>query len=121
MNQLTLYCTLQGIDFPNVQIVCTVGLPTTTVDALQRGGRAFRNSTRDALFLIFYEPWVNDIALESYKDGDALDPDRPRKALKENSQRRDRAPFSSISLVKNKKCVRGHFAHYLDDKSAEGQ
>jgi len=27
-----------GVDFPNVKIVCTAGLPETIVDALQRGG-----------------------------------------------------------------------------------
>ena len=64
-----------GVDFPNVKIVCTVGLPTTTINILQRGGRAFRNSTEDALFVIFYEPWLNDINLNKYNDGDPLDPD----------------------------------------------
>ena len=26
---------MQGVDFPDVQIVCQVGLPSTTVDTLQ--------------------------------------------------------------------------------------
>jgi superfamily II DNA/RNA helicase len=40
----------QGIDFPNVKIVCTAGLPTTVVEALQRGGRTIRIGDEDALF-----------------------------------------------------------------------
>ncbi|KAF9484311.1 P-loop containing nucleoside triphosphate hydrolase protein [Pholiota conissans] len=42
-----------GVDFPNVKIVCTVDLPSTIVDALQRGGRA---NTRKALTLIVLAP-----------------------------------------------------------------
>ena len=36
-----------------MKIVCTVGLPATNVDALQRGGRAIQQSNDDALFVIF--------------------------------------------------------------------
>jgi superfamily II DNA or RNA helicase len=66
---------LQGVDFPDVKIVCIAGLPGTTVDTLQRAGRALRNSDEDALFVVFYDPWVTDISLDEYKDGDLLDPD----------------------------------------------
>ncbi|KAH9009895.1 P-loop containing nucleoside triphosphate hydrolase protein [Lactarius hengduanensis] len=37
-----------GVDFPDVKIVCTAGLPANMVDILQRGGRALRNSSEDA-------------------------------------------------------------------------
>jgi hypothetical protein len=76
--------------------VCTVGLPGTTVDTLQRAGRAFRNSDVDALFVIFYEPWVQDISLGKYDNGDQTDPDRPRGQLKLHAQQRDRAPLSLL-------------------------
>jgi hypothetical protein len=98
-----------------VKIVCTVGLPATIVDALQRGGRAVRRTSDDALFVIFYEAWVLDIDLADYNIGDLLDPDRPRKGLHDNSQRRDRAPYSSVKLIQGKTCLRTFFADYLGD------
>lgn len=101
--------------------MCTVGLPTTTVDTLQRGGRAFCNSAKDALFVIFYERWVNELDLDSFKDGDHSDPDRPRTKLKPNSPRRERAPFSSVMLVRSKRCIHRYFTEYLADKSSEGE
>jgi superfamily II DNA or RNA helicase len=106
---------LKGVDFPNVKIVCTVGLPATIVDALQRGGRAIRRTNNDALFVIFYESWVLDVNLDDYSTGDLLDPDRPRKDLHDNSQRRDRAPYSSVKLIQDKMCLRNFFADYLGD------
>lgn len=110
----------QGVDFPDVKIVCTAGLPGTTVDTLQRAGRALRNSDEDALFVIFYDPWVNDISPDEYKDGDSSDPDRPRSQLRPNSQRRDRIPLSSLNLVKCATCLRVQFANYLNDTSQAG-
>ena len=100
--------------------MCTVGLPSTTVDTLQRGGRAFRNSNKNALFVVFYEPWVHEIDLDLYNNGNNLDPDQPRTKLKPNSQHRERAPYSSMMLVRRKRCIRCHFADYLADKSPEG-
>jgi hypothetical protein len=102
-----------------VKIVCTVGLPTTIVDGLQRGGRAIRQSNEDALFVIFYEHWVLDINLENYT-GDPLDPDRPRTELRDNSHRRDRAPYSSVKLIQGKMCIRAFFSDYLNDKLPGG-
>jgi hypothetical protein len=98
-----------------VKIVCNVGLPATIVDALQRGGRAIRQSDDDALFVIFYEPWVLDIDLDDYSTGNILDPDRPRKDLHDNSLRRDRAPYFSVKLIQDKICLRKSFADYLGD------
>jgi hypothetical protein len=94
------------VDLPNVKIVCTAGLPETIVDALQRGGRAIQiASTEDALFVVFYDPWVTDIKLDDYKNGNILDPDRPRHEIHEKSSRRDRAPFYSVLLVKCEECL----------------
>ncbi|KDR79157.1 hypothetical protein GALMADRAFT_63303 [Galerina marginata CBS 339.88] len=111
-----------GIDFPNVKIVCTVGLPTNIVDALQRGGRAIRTGDEHALFVVFYEPWALEINLEDYLDTNRSngidDPDRPRDKLKVNSQRRERAPYSSVRLVQRPTCLRQFYAEYLNDHSA---
>ena len=108
------------MDFPNVKIVCTVGLPSTTTDTLQRGGRAFRNSTEDALFVIFYEPWIEEISLDDFKNFDATDLDRPRMPLKANSQRRERAPFYSVKICQEISCTRKGFANYLGDELTDG-
>jgi len=70
-----------------------------------------------------YEPWVDEIALEEFSNGDILDPDRPRGILKATAKRRERAAFSSVGLIKCKedcKCIRQFFADYLGDASAEG-
>jgi hypothetical protein len=90
------------------------------VDVLQRAGRALRNSNEDALFIIFYEPWVNDISLDEYNEGNIDDPDRPRGPLKTRSQRRERTPYSCLKLVKSTTCLRAEFASYLGDQSSAG-
>ncbi|KAH9017400.1 P-loop containing nucleoside triphosphate hydrolase protein [Lactarius hengduanensis] len=75
-----------GVDFPDVKIVCTAGLPGTMVDVLQRAGRALCNSNEDALFIVFYESWAHELSLDEYSEGDLGDPDRPRSTLKPSSQ-----------------------------------
>ena len=70
-------------------MVCTAGLPSTTIDTLQCGGRAYRNSAEDALFVIFYDPWVHDINPSEFTSFDPADLDRPRTMLKPNSPRRE--------------------------------
>ena len=35
---------VQGVDFPHVDIVCSVGVPPSIVEALQRGGRGGRKT-----------------------------------------------------------------------------
>jgi len=49
---------MKGVDFPNVKIECTAGLPSTTVGALQRAGRALRASMEMALFVLFDKAWT---------------------------------------------------------------
>ncbi|KAH9029568.1 P-loop containing nucleoside triphosphate hydrolase protein [Lactarius hengduanensis] len=75
-----------GVDFPDVKIVCTVGLPGTTVDTLQRAGCALQNSDDHAFFIIFHEPWVHELSLSEYSEGDLSDPDRPRGQLRSHAQ-----------------------------------
>ena len=53
--------------------------------------------------------------------GDLSDPDRPRHDLKPNSQRRERAPYSLLALIKSRLCIRHYFANYLGDKSPDGK
>lgn len=113
---------IEGIDFPNVKIVCTAGLLSTIVDALQRGRRAIRIvSVEPALFVVFYDPWALEIKQEEYIYGSPEDPDRPRKEQKETSLRRDRAPFSSLQLVQTLDCLRAFYVNYLADNAPEGK
>lgn len=102
--------------------MCTAGLPSTIVDALQRGGRAIRTGNEDALFVIFYESWALEINPEEYNEGKYLhDPDRPRQDLRPSSQRRERAPYSSLRLVQSSTCIREYFAQYLNDTTESGK
>ncbi len=61
------------------------------------------------------------MTLESYKDGDILDPDRRETCSKQIPRGVIVPPLSSVTLVKKKKCIRRHFAGYLDDTSIEGK
>ena len=115
---LLIYC--KGVDFPDVKIVCTAGLSGSIVDILQRGGCAMRNSDNDALFVIFYEPWVHEISLDEHSEGNLGNPDRPRGPLKSSSQRRDCALFSCLKLVQGTHCLHAKFASYLEDTSQSG-
>ncbi|KAN0128795.1 hypothetical protein V8E53_013382 [Lactarius tabidus] len=96
-----------GVDFLDIKIICTAGLPSMMVDILQCGGRALHNSQDDALFIILYKHWVHDILLDEYNKGDMGDPDCPRAKLKSSSQQYEHVPFSCLKL----------FSSYLDDTS----
>lgn len=116
----------KGVDFPNVEIVCNVGLPPTGVDAIQRGGRGGRAQGSEALFVIFYEPWVADIPLKEYfnreKKMDETDPDRPREKLKSWANRKKRAPYSMVKMIQSDDCIRFYLnIIYLNDHSDEGE
>ncbi|KAJ8077664.1 hypothetical protein PM082_002097 [Marasmius tenuissimus] len=78
-----------GIDFPDVDIVVNANIPPTAADAGQRRGRALRQQSRCGLFLILYEEWVSDIAMDEFETTSSTfgnDPDRPRAALNNMSQ-----------------------------------
>ncbi|KAF8166050.1 P-loop containing nucleoside triphosphate hydrolase protein [Pholiota molesta] len=107
-----------GVDFPNVQIVCTAGLPSTIVDALQRAGRAIRTGNEPALFVLFHESWALEIDPDDYMEG--TDPDRPRSNLDTHSRQRDRAPLSVVRLIRCSSCLRQFFTDYLNDQSTIG-
>ncbi|KAF6744012.1 P-loop containing nucleoside triphosphate hydrolase protein, partial [Ephemerocybe angulata] len=113
---VTTSCNAVGVDFPNVKIVCNAGLPSTVVDTLQRAGRAIRTGTEDALFILFYDLSVHDIALEEYSNGDQGDSDRPRTNLTmRNPNRKDRAPYFLVELIQSRRCIRASFAKYLNE------
>ncbi|KAF8906797.1 hypothetical protein CPB84DRAFT_1813709 [Gymnopilus junonius] len=100
-----------GIDFLNMKIVCTVGLPSTTTDTLQRGGCAFQSSNEDALFVMFHEPWVHEISLDDFQNFDAADLDCPRVPLKANSQ--------CVKITQECLCIQKGFSTYLGDESMD--
>ena len=65
-----------------MKIVCTVGLPTNIVDALQWGGRAIRIGDEHALFVMFYESWALEMNLEDYLDANCSQTiDNPNQLL----------------------------------------
>lgn len=106
---------LQGVDFPDVDIVVKAGLPESTAYSLQCGGRVLRWGQRTGIYVIFYEPWVEDIDLDEYEGTFPDDPDRPCTTLTVKSSKRDHAPLSAVTLIKGRMCKRQFHAHYLSD------
>ncbi|KAJ3766263.1 P-loop containing nucleoside triphosphate hydrolase protein [Lentinula raphanica] len=105
-----------GVDFPDIDMVVNVGLPPSQKDANQRAGRVVRREGRQGLFLILYEAWVLEIDLSEYDNQWASDPDWPCKRLTDNSNRRERAPFSMVHMIQLKECQRHSYASYLGDQ-----
>jgi hypothetical protein len=101
--------------------VCNAGLPSDTVETLQRGGRVGRREGDQGLFVIFYEPWALTISPDEFTVGDINDPDRPRGHYTLTSRARDWASYSSINLVRCRMCLREYFALYLNDTSPNGR
>ena len=110
----------EGVDFPDVKIVCNVGLPSSIVEALQRGGRVGRRDGSQGLSVIFYDLWALTIPLDEYADSRSDDPDRPRALSKPTTSRKDRAPLSCVQLVQLQTCLRVFFASYLGDNAVNG-
>ncbi|PBK80023.1 hypothetical protein ARMGADRAFT_950092, partial [Armillaria gallica] len=105
-----------GVDFPAVDIVCNAGLPGNGTEDDQRGGRVLRTTWFEGdfgLYVIFWEPWADEIDLDDYGSGD--DPDHPRSILTVKSSKRDRAPLSSVSLVKGTVCIHESKVRYNND------
>ena len=65
----TLTLSFKGVDFPDVEIVCNAGLPSSIADALQRAGRVGRRDGSKGLFVIFYEPWAQTVSLAEFNNG----------------------------------------------------
>ncbi|KAF8231700.1 hypothetical protein L208DRAFT_1275612, partial [Tricholoma matsutake] len=65
----------KGVDFPDVEIVCNAGLPSSIVDVLQRGGRVGQWEGSKGLFVIFYEPWALTVPLADYNHANSDDSD----------------------------------------------
>jgi hypothetical protein len=113
-----VYClsTNQGIDHPDIEIVCIAGLPSGIMEVIQRGGRAVRQIIAHGLCVLFHEKWVSDISLSDYGLSsnatiDSIDfhtdLDRPRKlTLTQYSPPQDRAPLACVLLTKQMGCKR---------------
>ncbi|KIY53333.1 P-loop containing nucleoside triphosphate hydrolase protein [Fistulina hepatica ATCC 64428] len=105
-----------GIDFPSVQYVCSVGLPSTLSLLYQMYGRLVRQGSAHGIACLFYESWVNDIDLNEYGAyGSADDLDRPRGPLSLHSSPAERAPFLLVDTIQKARCWRAVFASYLND------
>ncbi|KAJ3516126.1 hypothetical protein NMY22_g14281 [Coprinellus aureogranulatus] len=110
----------QGVDFPDVDIVCTVGVPNSMVESIQRGGRGGRQTGSFALFITFYEQWVTEISLDEYAEGDPENPDRTRtNPLSAKATKQERAPYVSVQFIQTPDCLRYFFAMLLNDYSDE--
>jgi superfamily II DNA helicase RecQ len=112
--------SFQGVDFPDVKIVCNAGLPTNVVDLLQRAGRLGRRDGSNGIFILFYDPWALTININDFYNTSCDDPDRPRYSAKAVTSRKDRAPLSCVQLVQQKTCLRQFFATYLGDTASNG-
>lgn len=74
------------------------------------------------LFVVMYEPWVQDVKLDSEALRlDPEDPDRPHAGtVKKNSSKQDRTGHAMIQLVQSTMCLREFFNEYLDDHTSSG-
>ncbi|KAF5311725.1 hypothetical protein D9611_009451 [Ephemerocybe angulata] len=108
-----------GVDFPGVDMVVCVGFPDTVAEFLQRIGRCARAPGSVGLGLALIEPWMHEIELEEFDEGDTSNPDRTRAPLKSNSNKKERAVFSAIKVVQADTCLRKLFAEELHDDSPE--
>ncbi|KAF8221563.1 P-loop containing nucleoside triphosphate hydrolase protein [Tricholoma matsutake] len=109
-----------GIDFPDVKIVCNVGLPSSIIDVLQRGGQVGHRDRSQGLFVLFYELWALTIPLNEYANSRSDDPDCPCVLSKPTASRKERAPLSCVKLVQCQTCLWEFFTSYLGDNAANG-
>ena len=111
----------QGLDIPDIEIVVQYGISRDVPTTLQRGGRSGRGS-KDALFLIMYESWVDKIDLLEILFNHDLDPDHPNvKELSQHSNKRAQLGLAMIKIIQlDETCLRLLFAVYLSDQSLQG-
>jgi len=111
----------QGLDIPDIEIIVQYGISRDVPTTLQRGGRSGRGS-KDALFLIMYESWVDEIDLSEILFNHDLDPDHPNvKELSQHSNKRARLGLAMIKIIQlDETCLRLLFAVYLSDQSLQG-
>ena len=118
---MNYYDVPKGVDFPDVQVVCNVGVPGNIVDLLQHAGHLGRCDGDKGLAVVFHKQWALEISLDEFKYGNLNDPDQPCTAiLKPMSNMHDRAAFSCIGIVQEPKCLRKFFSLYLADFSLTG-
>jgi superfamily II DNA helicase RecQ len=112
---------MQGLDIPDIEVVIQYGISRDVPTTLQRGGRGGRGP-KDALFLIMYEPWVNEIDLSEINVPADADPDHPNVGeLSRYSTKQARLGLAMIKIIQlDEVCLRLLFAVYLKDQSLEG-
>lgn len=111
---------IQGLVIPDIEVVIQYGISRDVPTTFQRGGRGGRGS-KDALFLIMYEPWVNEIDLTEIDFHVDSDPDHPiTRELPLHSTKQARLGLAMIKFIQFEVCLRLLFAVYLEDQSLEG-
>lgn len=88
---------------------------------MQVAGRAQRSPDKTGLYVIFYEPWAEEIELNEYSSTKSNDPDRPRMDLTSSSSKQQRAGYTPVLLVKSEDCARHAYANYLEDDDPSGE
>ncbi|KAF9045231.1 P-loop containing nucleoside triphosphate hydrolase protein [Panaeolus papilionaceus] len=108
-----------GLDIPDIEVVIQYGISRDVPTTLQRGGRGGRGS-KDAIFVIMYEPWVNLIDLSTLKN-DFPDPDHPKdKILTKESNKQDRLGSAMIKIIHgDTTCLQQLFSVYLGDETPQ--
>ncbi|PPR02849.1 hypothetical protein CVT24_002327 [Panaeolus cyanescens] len=108
-----------GLDIPDIEIVVQYGISRDVPTTLQRGGRGGRG-IKNAIFLIMYEPWVDEVDITTLVN-DQLDPDHPfPKKLTPKSNKRERLGSAMIKIIQSDTtCLRRLFAGYLEDETPE--
>ncbi|PBK86377.1 hypothetical protein ARMGADRAFT_1035563 [Armillaria gallica] len=104
-----------GIDFPDINIIVKAALPESMAYSLQCRGHVLRWGQRTGIYVIFYEPWVEDIDLDEYEGTFPDHPDHPCTTLMVKSLKHNCAPLSAVTLIKGRMCKCQFHAHYLSD------
>jgi superfamily II DNA helicase RecQ len=110
----------QGLDVGYIDVVVDYGAPRAKTTPIQRGGRAGRRG-QPSVYLLMAEPWVYTASLAAV-DPNSSDPDGPISGrLLKSSRKPERAGLAVVQYVRSETCLREMFAHYLGDKSREGE
>lgn len=90
-------------------------------DVIQMFGQIVQDPRMRGLGVFLYEKWVRDISLDDYNTGDLADLDCPRTTeLGTKSSAQQRVRYWAANLIQSFDCIRSLFAHYLSDKTLQG-
>lgn len=108
-----------GLDIRDIYAVIQYGVTRDLITAVQRAGRAGRDSGSVAIFLTLYEPWVIDTDISN--DTRTLsDPDEPLAQISDSSSKAERTGTSIYRHFQSKGCQRKDYATYMGDRTSEG-